>query len=152
MISFLFIVCVASTPAYSQNHGHHEGLTEDQYQEHIDKYWTSSNTDNDDVLSVAELHTILAYYDLNNDGTITRHEYTTFLSAQTPELLSYAHALYDIYDADGDHHLGMQDLDKLYAKMDIDGDGTVSKTDFYNFWNQILHDLAHLHGHGHHLG
>lgn len=79
--------------------------------------------------------------------------------------MSYAHALYDIYDANGDHHLGMQDLDALYSKMDTDGntieclckhkanniftiamlrlrnhisgDGTVSKTDFYTFWNQV---------------
>lgn len=64
---------------------------------------------------------IISNVHILEDGTITRHEYTTFLSAQTPELLSYAHALYDIYDADGDHHLGMQDLDALYSKMDSDG-------------------------------
>lgn len=68
---------------------------------------------------------IISNVHILEDGTITRHEYTTFLSAQTPELLSYAHALYDIYDADGDHHLGMQDLDELYAKMDIDGNITI---------------------------
>lgn len=55
------------------------------------------------------------------DGTITRHEYTNLISSQAPDLLSYAHALYDIYDANGDHHLGMQDLDALYSLMDSDG-------------------------------
>eukprot|EP00105_Crassostrea_gigas_P022544 XP_011442108.1 PREDICTED: uncharacterized protein LOC105338608 [Crassostrea gigas] len=150
MISSLLVILGASTTIYCQNHGHHE-LTEAQYQQHITELWRGSNYDNNDILSLVELHDVFVHYDTNKDGTITRHEYTNLISSQAPDLSSYAHALYDIYDANGDHHLGMQDLDALYSKMDSDGDGTVSKTDFYTFWNQTLHALAHLHGHGQHL-
>lgn len=55
------------------------------------------------------------------DGTITRHEYTNFISSQAPDLLQFAHGLYDIYDANGDHHLGLTDLNALHSKIDVDG-------------------------------
>lgn len=64
---------------------------------------------------------IISNVHILEDGTITRHEYTNLISSQAPDLSSYAHALYDIYDANGDHHVGMQDLNALYSKMDSDG-------------------------------
>nr|XP_022324518.1 uncharacterized protein LOC111125235 [Crassostrea virginica] len=150
MILSAILILLTSTTVFSQNHGHQEP-TEAQYQQYITELWTASNYDNNDVFSLIELHDVFVHYDTNRDGTITRHEYTNYIGSQVPDLLSFAHALYDIYDANGDHHLGAQDLDVLYKKMDIDGDGTVSKTDFFTFWNQTLHAHAHLHGHGQHL-
>ncbi|XP_062596777.1 uncharacterized protein LOC134258262 isoform X2 [Saccostrea cucullata] len=152
MHSIVLLVLMTSATGFSQNHGHgHSELTEPQYQQHIQELWTASNYDNNDVFSMVELHDVFAHYDTNRDGQITRHEYTTFIGSQAPDLLSYAHALYDIYDANGDHHLRLADFDALYAKMDMDGDGTVSKADFFSFWHQTLVANAHLHGHGQHL-
>lgn len=49
----------------SQNHGHHE-FTKAQYQQHITELWTGSNYDNNDVLSLVELHDVFVHYDTNS--------------------------------------------------------------------------------------
>ena len=51
---------------------------------------------------------------------MSRHEYTAF-TTQAPELHDFAHALYDIFDANGDHHVDDHDISALYGKMDKDG-------------------------------
>nr|KAG5707307.1 hypothetical protein BaRGS_000081 [Batillaria attramentaria] len=93
-----------------------------------------ADADNDTVLHKDELVAVFTKYDANNDGRVSRHEYSNYLQAHEPELVTLGHFLYDEYDADGDHHLEQHDFDIFYQKMDLDGDDSVSEVDFRNYW------------------
>ncbi|KAK7497784.1 hypothetical protein BaRGS_00010918 [Batillaria attramentaria] len=80
-----------------------------------------ADADNDTVLHKDELVAVFTKYDANNDGRVSRHEYSNYLQAHEPELVTLGHFLYDEYDADGDHHLEQHDFDIFYQKMDLDG-------------------------------
>lgn len=54
------------------------------------------------------------------DGKESRHEYTEFVCATSPQLYQLSHYLFDEYDMDGDHHLVKADYDNLFDTMDTD--------------------------------
>ncbi|XP_059151935.1 calcium-binding protein 1-like [Physella acuta] len=88
-----------------------------------------------------ELDIVFREYDSNNDGRVTRHEYTLYIDTHNPELHKISHQLYDIYDVDGDHHLDMHDYDNFYTLMEGDGDGVVSQDEFVRYWTVLLQNL-----------
>ncbi|XP_062596781.1 uncharacterized protein LOC134258267 [Saccostrea cucullata] len=92
------------------------------------------NTNNDGVFSRQELDKEFVKYDINGDGRVSRHEYTEYVTINTPSLRQFSHALYDDYDVSGDHHLDKHDYDMYYAKVDADGDGSVTEDEFFNYW------------------
>ncbi|XP_069121385.1 uncharacterized protein [Argopecten irradians] len=135
------------------NHGHHHGQTTTDYTHYVDELWNNVNYDHDTAhFSKVELHDFFVFADTNKDGTITRHEYVTAATKDAPDLFEFSHGLFDNFDANGDHHLDLQDTTALYNRMDTDGDGFITKTEFYAYWTQILNSLAHTHGNGHLLG
>ncbi|KAK3087283.1 hypothetical protein FSP39_004096 [Pinctada imbricata] len=81
----------------------------------------SSDYNHDGVFSRDELDQAFAKYDSDGDGRISRHEYTIHLTQEAPSLHDFAHALYDDYDMNGDHHLDHSDFDMYFAKIDSDG-------------------------------
>ena len=70
---------------------------------------------------------------LIGDGRESRHEYTEFICATSPDLYQLSHYLYDEYDSNGDHHLEKVDYDVLFDKMDIDSKFTWTEC----FWLKI---------------
>ena len=56
-----------------------------------------------------------------DDGRVTRHEYTTYITDATPSLQDFAHILFDDYDMNKDHHLDKLDYNAYYAKVDANG-------------------------------
>jgi len=57
-----------------------------------------------------------------DDGQITRHEYTEFICAVSPNLYQLSHWLFDEYDVNKDHHLRREDYDALFAALDANGE------------------------------
>ena len=57
----------------------------------------------------------------SDDGRVTRSEYTTYQTRHDPELEGLAHALFNVYDVNDDHHLVMDDYVAFYRSMDSDG-------------------------------
>ncbi|KAK0044471.1 serine/threonine-protein kinase fhkB [Biomphalaria pfeifferi] len=84
-------------------------------------------------------------YDSNNNGRISRTEYTNFVTSHEPTLLDLSHALYDVYDVDSDDQLDHHDFDNFYSLMDGNADGVVSHFEFSRYWTILLTNLAHLH-------
>ena len=79
------------------------------------------------------------------DGRVSRHEYTNYVTATTPELHDFSHALYDDYDVTGDHHLDHVDYDQYYAKLDANGEYFINyHTAFHrqriSFYREIYKD------------
>lgn len=105
-----------------------------------------SDADHDGIFSRQELDNEFVKYDANGDGRVSRHEYTEYVTLSTPSLHEFSHALYDDYDVSGDHHLDKHDYDMYYAKLDADGDGSVTQDEFVNYWVDLFIRTEHLHG------
>merc|ERR1712043_69364 len=105
-----------------------------------------SDLDGDGVFSRTELDQVFVKYDADNDGRVSRHEYTTYLMADAPTLEQFAHALYDDYDVIADHHLDHRDFDAYYAKLDANQDGQVTYDEFVPYWTDLFIKNEHLHG------
>lgn len=58
---------------------------------------------------------------LADDGRIERLEYACYQYNVHPALGNFAHALFDEYDTDNDHHLNNNDLQRLHNMMDTNG-------------------------------
>ncbi|OWF39927.1 hypothetical protein KP79_PYT04264 [Mizuhopecten yessoensis] len=137
--------------ANSHSHGHHGHAVD--YTHYVDELWTNVNYDHDTLhFTTVELHDFLVFADTNKDGSITRHEYVTAATKDAPDLTAFSHGLFDTFDANNDHHLTLDDTTALYDRMDSDGDGFITKPEFYTFWTNVLTSLAHTHGNGNLLG
>ncbi|XP_059162570.1 uncharacterized protein LOC131945953 isoform X2 [Physella acuta] len=98
----------------------------------------------DGFIDRQELDAIYRGYDANNNGRISRQEYTQYIQAHAPNLYQVSHALYDIYDVDNDDQLDHHDFDNFYALMDGNGDGTVSHFEYVRYWTILLEDLEQI--------
>lgn len=80
--------------------------------------------------------------DADGDGALSREELITRMMARQAERIGRrADHMIDRHDADGDGHLGMQELQArrrggMMARMDLDGDGTVSRAEFDDWHSQ----------------
>ncbi|CAL1543420.1 unnamed protein product [Lymnaea stagnalis] len=83
-------------------------------------------------------------YDTNNNGRVSRQEYTNYVNSHTPSLVPLHDAFYDIYDVDGDHQLDHHDFDNFFSLMDSTSDGIVSYFEFVRYWTILLETLEHL--------
>ncbi|GFO18159.1 calcium binding protein 2 [Plakobranchus ocellatus] len=100
------------------------------YNETAHMMFIESDQDSDGIFTRDEMDIVFKGYDINGDGRVTRHEYTSYVDLHTPTLHALSHALYDIYDSDKDHHLDHHDYDNLFAMMDKDNDGIVQEMEF----------------------
>lgn len=69
-------------------------------------------------------------YDTNNDGRISRFEYTDYVDKNSPQLHAFSHGLYDIYDVDYDDQLDLHDFENFHKLLDGDGDGFVIQAEY----------------------
>ncbi|XP_059162581.1 uncharacterized protein LOC131945964 [Physella acuta] len=100
----------------------------------------------DGYIDIRELNQSFVQYDTNGDNRVTRNEYTNYINEHSPTLHSLSHALYDIYDVDGDHNLDHHDYDNFFRLMDGNDDGLISKDEYVRYWSILFTDLEHLHG------
>jgi len=118
------------------------------YNETAHLMFIGTDANKDGVLSRSELDATFKDYDTNGDGRVSRQEYTSYTDLHSPTLHDLSHALYDIYDVDGDHHLDKHDFDNLYALIDGDADGIVEEIEFIKYWSVLFVNLEHIHGQG----
>merc|ERR1711874_763840 len=118
------------------------------YNETAHLMFIGSDGNQDGQLARDELDHTFKDYDTNGDGRVSRHEYTGYVDLHSPNLHDLSHALYDIYDVDGDHHLDKHDFDNLYALIDGDADGIVEEIEFIKYWSVLFVNLEHIHGQG----
>ncbi|XP_064616683.1 uncharacterized protein LOC135480703 [Liolophura sinensis] len=104
----------------------------------------------DGVLSRNETVGSFVKFDFNGDGRIERLEYACYQYNVHPALGNFAHALFDEYDTDDDHHLNTHDLESLSYRMDTNNDGNVVESEFVAFWVQLFKKYENYHIHGAH--
>ncbi|XP_064617096.1 uncharacterized protein LOC135481094 [Liolophura sinensis] len=104
----------------------------------------------DGVLSRNETVGSFVKFDFNRDGRIERLEYACYQYNVHPDLGNFAHALFDEYDTDNDHHLDMHDIESLSYRMDTNNDGNVVESEFVAFWVQLFKKYENYHLHGAH--
>ncbi|XP_041368674.1 uncharacterized protein LOC121383011 isoform X2 [Gigantopelta aegis] len=117
MAAFKLIVLLGIFCCSSFVHGQ---TTHELYERMIDDIWSSSDDNDDGIFSQFELIKTFSGYDTNGDGTITRHEYVNHVQVPSEHVHRYLHALFDIFDVNGDHHFNHHDYHGLYTKMDKD--------------------------------
>ncbi|XP_052782057.1 visinin-like protein 1 [Mya arenaria] len=105
----------------------------------------------DGVITCVELEASFDKYDMNGDGTESRHEYTEYICAVSPSLYQLSHWLFDEYDFDGDHHLVKTDYDQLCAAMDTNGDSNVTPDEFIDYWVKVFPKYESVGQHGQHF-
>nr|KAI8730258.1 putative serine/threonine-protein kinase fhkB [Biomphalaria glabrata] len=96
------------------------------------------------IIDRNEIDLSFRHFDTNNNGRISRLEYTAYVTTNEPTLSPVAHALYDVYDVDNDDQLDHHDFDNFFALMDSDGDHRVTHFEFVRYWTILLADLEHL--------
>ncbi|KAH9500028.1 hypothetical protein Btru_076188, partial [Bulinus truncatus] len=92
-----------------------------------------------------EIDSSFRRYDVNDNGRVSRSEYTTYINTNEPTLYDLSHALYDIYDVDSDDQLDLHDYENFFGLIDGDGNGQVSHYEFVRYWTILFTDLEHLH-------
>ncbi|XP_046582669.1 uncharacterized protein LOC124290031 [Haliotis rubra] len=107
--------------------------------------FASADLDKDLTFTIGELQYSYDAYDADNDGVVSRTEYTTFTAHLNPEMFALTHALYDIYDSDKDDVLTLYDFNALYKLMDTNENGRVSEKEYIHWWTVTLEALDHLH-------
>ena len=105
-----------------------------------------SDANKDGILTLSEIDSNFKTYDRDNDGRITRYEYTSHVDQTSPNLHAFSHALYDLYDVDNDDYLDLHDYESFHGLMDGNGDGILVVTEYVRYWEILLEDLEHLHG------
>merc|ERR1712179_24995 len=109
----------------------------------------------DGVITIEELEAEFDQYDTNNNGMVSRHEYTEYICHAEPILYNLARYLYDDYDMDGDHHLRKTDYDAFFHRLDKDDDDLVTPAEYIELWEGLfvkyeyveVHSQTHMHGH-----
>ncbi|XP_045208941.1 uncharacterized protein LOC123560848 [Mercenaria mercenaria] len=119
--------------------------------------FVQEDTNQDGIMTVAEIDAVFDKYDTNKDGRESRQEYTTMLCESDPDLFQLSHYLFDDYDVDHDHHLEQHDFEAWHAKIDGggDGDGVVTQDEFVNYWVKLftyIEGQVPVHGHSHEHG
>ncbi|XP_067660825.1 uncharacterized protein [Haliotis asinina] len=115
------------------------------YNETAKAMFASADIDRDFTFTINELQYSFDAYDADNNGVVSRTEYTTFTAHLNPEMFSLTHALYDIFDADKDDTLTLFDFNALYKLMDSNENGRVSEKEYVHWWTVTLEALDHLH-------
>jgi len=110
--------------------------------------FTISDANRDGILTLTEIDSNFQTYDRDNDGKISRYEYTSHVDQNSPSLHAFSHGLYDIYDVDNDDVLELHDFESFFKLMDANGDGAVVEPEYVRYWIILLEALEHLHGGG----
>ncbi|CAG5136640.1 unnamed protein product [Candidula unifasciata] len=107
-----------------------------------------SDANKDGILTLSEVDSNFRSYDRDDDGRISRYEYTSHVDANSPQLHAFSHGLYDIYDVDSDDFLDAHDYESFFKLMDSDENDVVTQHEYVRYWIVLLETLEHLHGGG----
>ncbi|XP_052782413.1 uncharacterized protein LOC128218763 [Mya arenaria] len=109
------------------------------------------DVNHDSIFTLQEFIDDFRQYDIDHDGKITRHEYTSFVCFLTPTMYQLSHYLFDEFDSDSNHHLDTGDFGNFYHLLDSDHNGTVSLPEWTAWWVKTFQSLEgadhHVHGH-----
>ncbi|KAH9507911.1 hypothetical protein Btru_053197 [Bulinus truncatus] len=84
-------------------------------------------------------------YDANGDGRISFQEYSNYVhnNQHDPEINSFFHALYQVYDVNNDAHVDHTDFLLLFALMDFNGDNIINRQEFIHYFSIIFETIDH---------
>ncbi|CAL1541648.1 unnamed protein product [Lymnaea stagnalis] len=99
------------------------------------------DADGDGNVERPELDSYFKAEDTNNDGRVSRHEYTVAVEAQyghDPQLIHALHNLFDSLDFNNDNHLDKADYDRLFTTADTSGNSLVNENEFLKFFKDSV--------------
>lgn len=108
--------------------------------------WSHTDVDNDGFMSKPELRLIYTTFDKNGDNIVNEAEMIQGWQERNPNLPAAAVAvrakgLFRVGDMNRDGSITAEDLDVLYARFDEDGNQTVTREEFFAYWQWIFGEM-----------
>lgn len=104
----------------------------------IEKIFGKIDADNSGSICESEMSIAFKDFDGNGDGSVSQDEWVENFVKQFGATPDQALTAFRNLDSTGGGEISLDDLRRLFGRMDIDGNGSVTKDEFFEFWTKLL--------------
>jgi hypothetical protein len=104
----------------------------------IAKIFGKIDADNSGSICESEMSSAFKDFDRDGNGSVSRDEWVENFMQQFGATNDQALTAFKNLDAAGAGEILLDDLIRLFGRMDSDGNGSVTKEEFFEFWVGLL--------------